>query len=142
MVCRTYNSLRLRAFRVEWCLVPCSNPSLSIVQSANELVENAYMSLEKWRVANSATVLLLFRDGIASDWASLCYAFDLNPNRDDTPVNMLRRIVRELVRAKLLVANKDFDSEGSIKVSDNVPEFLAVLNLSLKEMAATNPRRS
>jgi hypothetical protein len=105
------------------------------------------MPLEKWRKANSASVLLLFRDGIASDWASLCHAFDLNPNGYDTGNSILREIVWDLIRAKLLVIdNPDLQRwelvDGVIKVSDHVPRLFTTLNLSLKEMAAIDPRRS
>jgi hypothetical protein len=101
---------------------------------------------EKWRKADSASVLLLFRDGAASDWASLCHVLDVDPNSSDTPNSVLRGIVWKLIEANLLVIDKPAPSmwelDGGIIASDNVPKLLRALNLSLKEMAAIDPSRS
>ena len=106
------------------------------------------MRSEKWEKAmgNPARVLLLFRDGTASDWTSLCHALDLDPDHESTPSYRLRKIVEELIEANLLVVDnpnhRGWNFEGNIKVSDNVPKSFTALNLSLKEMAAVNPYRS
>jgi hypothetical protein len=128
-------------------LALCSNPSLSVLQLANSGMEFMYMFSEKGRRASSARVLLLFRDGTVSDWAGLCRAFDLDPdNHFATPNAFLREIVWALIQANLLVIdNPDplrWELVGDIKASDNVPGLLWVLDLSLKEMAAVDPRRS
>jgi hypothetical protein len=93
---------------------------------------------------NAAKVLLLFRIGVASDWASLCHAFGLDPDRLETSGYFLQDIVKTLLEANLIVADypTNFRNRGNIKFSDNLPKIFTALDLSLKELAETDPHES
>lgn len=86
---------------------------------------------------NPANILLLFREGVVSDWESLCHALGVpkyvnNPDRYSGGSN-IKAIVQNLINAGLLVHKGSKTLlRGSIKVSPKWTEIQMALGVSLK----------
>ena len=92
--------------------------------------------------ANAAKVLLLFRDGRVSNWASLNEVLE----REIGHYNLRRAlssIVEQLLQANLLVADNASDyKSGTLRLSDNWGRIQYLLGISLSEMAKVDPDKS
>ncbi|HEX6477845.1 MAG TPA: hypothetical protein VF043_03295 [Ktedonobacteraceae bacterium] len=91
---------------------------------------------------NAAKVLLLFRDGHVSNWASLNEALAREIGHYSLR-RALSTIVEQLLQAKLLVADNASDyKHGTLRLSDNWGTIQNLLNISLSEMAKVDPDKS
>lgn len=91
---------------------------------------------------NAAKVLLLFRDGRVSNWASLNEALAREIGHDSLR-RALSRIVKQLLQANLLVADNASDyKNGTLRLSDNWGTIQDLLGISLSEMAKVDPDKS
>ena len=104
-------------------------------------------------VSHGSLVLLLVRDGTASDWESLCGAFGLDPARSDTVHADLLFTVERLVEAGLLEvkenkdglpwgSGRDRSKWGSLEISHEWKRIQSALGVSLVELAELMPFRS
>lgn len=93
-----------------------------------------------------AHILLLLRNGIATDWASLCRDFGFDPKRYHTGHVILRRQLYELREAGLVVFDDDSKAvkriTGRIDLSENWDKIQIALGISLAELAELDPRES
>ena len=85
------------------------------------------------KIGNPSYILLLFRNGNASNWASLCKALNVYPYADFAAY-FLEEELRALIEAGLLTVNGDIYT-GDIKLSDSWPKIQTALGLSLNELA-------
>ncbi|MEH1799220.1 MAG: hypothetical protein V7L13_08615 [Nostoc sp.] len=97
---------------------------------------------------HGAKILLLLRNGIASDWSSLCIACGIDPSRDYTAQNILRRILTSL-RETGLIDFTDEDElrgrlmpESKIKLSKQWEEIQTALGISLSEISKLDSNKS
>jgi hypothetical protein len=92
--------------------------------------------------ANAAKVLLLFRDGRVSNWASLNEALEREIGHYSLRL-ALSSIVEQLLQANLLVADNASDyKNGTLRLSDNWGKIQQLLGISLSEMAKVDPDKS
>ena len=102
---------------------------------------------------HGALVLLVVREGIASDWASLCAVFGHEPARPGTYSYNFFATVVKLVEAGLLVVidnqdglpwgkGRDLSKWGSLAVSEGWQRQQSALGVSLVELAELMPFRS
>ncbi len=91
---------------------------------------------------NAAKVLLLFRDGRVSNWASLNEALEREIGHYSLK-RALATIVEQLLQTKLLVADNASDyKNGTLRLSDNWGTIQNLLGISLSEMAKVDPDKS
>src|SRR6266480_7692368 len=91
---------------------------------------------------NAAKVLLLFRDGRVSNWASLNVALEKEIGHYNLR-SALSSIVEQLLQANLLVADNASDyKNGTLRLSDNWGKIQYLLGISLSEMAKVDPDKS
>lgn len=96
-----------------------------------------------------AKLLLLVRNGIANDWASLCREFHLDPAHDRTDNYILRRSLTALRRAELIHYEYTQDNthgqeliKGKIAISPNWERIQTALEISLAHLAELEPTQS
>lgn len=96
-----------------------------------------------------AKILLLLRNGIATDWPSLCREFGLDPAHHHTGHYFMRMSLEGLRRAKLVDYGERDDDEdgfpegpvkGRIGVSKDWERIQTGLGISLSEIAELQPR--
>ncbi len=91
---------------------------------------------------NAAKVLLLFRDGRVSNWASLNEALEREIGHYSLR-RALSTIVEQLLQANLLIADNASDyKKGTLRLSDNWGTIQNLLDISLSEMAKVDPDKS
>ncbi|PSB23573.1 hypothetical protein [Stenomitos frigidus] len=100
------------------------------------------------RHLHGSKILLLLRNGIATDWESLCVQCGLEADQDGTLQGILRRSLNELREAGLI----EFTTEkrdrwwrtirGEIKVSRQWEDIQNALGISLAEVSKLDSDRS
>jgi hypothetical protein len=91
------------------------------------------------KIRNPSYILLQFRNGNASNWASLCKSLNIHPD-SDIAVYYLEDELRLLGEAGLLSVDGDVFS-GNIKLSNSWTKIQTALGLSLNELTRVdNPR--
>jgi hypothetical protein len=82
--------------------------------------------------SHGAAILLLVREGDASDWESLCRAFKFAPRDNHSGTFELRNALRELIAAGLLESE---NLRGPYRVIDRWEQVQRALGISLVEAA-------
>jgi hypothetical protein len=91
-------------------------------------------------IPNGANVLLLIRDGRATDVRTLCAQFDIDP---DSPVSYyVTRVLDDLEKAGLITSSPvtHVDWQGvTLSTTSELPRIQQTLGLSLRELARSTP---
>ncbi len=98
-------------------------------------------TLNRWAMRRYASrILLALRDGEASDWSSLCAAFEVRPRMDSDSLGLLQEL-RDLRAVGLISVEEDGEDgrfkapRGRIRLTPYWNQLQAALGLSLSDCA-------
>lgn len=126
----------------------------------NKFTAPSQQNLEKLYRTSAADILLLIRDGIATDWSSLCNLLNVAPNNATTPGVHLNGYLQSLVEAKVIECHftdsiesseefspsslrDSFPMHGaSFKVTTEWTSIQHALNFSLRDLSKLSKSKS